>query len=163
MNFRKPRKIIKRFLKQGLKPRELALCLALTIYISVFPILGTITALLTLVMLRLRLNLPLAISVSYLLTPVQLLCMIPFLRIGETIYGVDPYPLDIDQLQASFSEGILEMLSLFSGRMLLAILGWLIVATPICLILYVILFKLAKIRKRNKLREERKSFNLKNN
>lgn len=151
MNFRKFRKVIKGFLKQGLDSKKLVLCLALTLYISVFPILGTITALLTLVMLQLKLNLPLAISFSYLLTPVQLLCMIPFLRLGEKLWGVEHYPLDIEKIRSSFSDGILEMLSLFSGKILLAVLGWLVIATPICLIFYIFLIQLAKMKKRKKI------------
>ncbi len=154
MDFRKFRNNIKYFLKQGLSPKELALCLALTVYISIFPVLGIITAMLSLVILKLNLNLPLALSVSYILTPVQLLVIIPFVRVGEYIHGADPYPLHLEQLKASFSEGFMEMFAVFSGRALMAVSGWALIATPICLLLYILLYQMAKWRQLKKIRQE---------
>ncbi|MBW3469687.1 DUF2062 domain-containing protein [Arthrospiribacter ruber] len=144
MNFRKFRKKIKYFLKQGLSPKDLALCLALTVYISIFPVLGTTTALLVLAMVKLKLNLPLAMSVSYLLTPVQLVGIIPFIRIGEFMVGAKPYPIDLDQLNTTFSSGILELITEFSSRLAMGVIGWFIVATPLCLGLYLLFFQAAR-------------------
>lgn len=138
-------------MQQGLNPKDLALCLSLTFYISIFPILGVITALLTPIILKLELNLPLALTVSYILTPIQLLVIIPFVRVGEQLYGADPYPFDLDHLNASFSEGFMEMFSLFSGRIMMAISGWLLIATPLCLLFYILIFQVAKWRLLNKL------------
>jgi uncharacterized protein (DUF2062 family) len=158
MDFRKIQNQIKFYLRKGLNPKELALCLTLTVYISVFPVLGTITVLLTLVILKLNLNLPLALSVSYLLTPLQLLSIIPFVRVGEFVHGAEKYPLTIEQLQASIAGGFTEMIAVFSSRIMMAISGWALIATPICLILYIVLYQTARWRQLSKIKEEVESY-----
>jgi uncharacterized protein (DUF2062 family) len=64
-------------LAEGVTPRKLAMSLALGIVIGLVPILGVSTALCALAAVALRLTMPAIQLVNYLLTPLQLLLIIP--------------------------------------------------------------------------------------
>jgi uncharacterized protein (DUF2062 family) len=75
-------------LRQGLAPRDLALCLALGAGIGMFPVLGVSTPALTVIALWRRLNLAAIQLVSWLIAPLQLAMIIPFMRIGEKLLAL---------------------------------------------------------------------------
>ena len=133
---------LKGLLKQGLTPKELALSISIAVLIGVFPIYGTTTFILAFLALRLRLNLPIMIAVSYVLTPAQILLIIPFARVGEFLFGFETLGMDMESLQNAYADGILEVFSQYSGRLVLAVGGWMIVTIPIAVLLYVILFQI---------------------
>ena len=132
----------KGLLKQGLTPKELALSISIAGLIGVFPIYGTTTFVLAFLALRLRLNMPIMIAVSYVLTPAQILLIIPFARVGEFLFGFETLGMDMESLQNAYADGILEVFSQYSGRLVLAVGGWMIVTIPIAVLLYVILFQI---------------------
>ncbi|MCH6232827.1 DUF2062 domain-containing protein [Cognataquiflexum rubidum] len=133
---------LKGLLKQGLTPKELALSISIAGLIGVFPIYGTTTFVLAFLALRLRLNMPIMIAVSYVLTPAQILLIIPFARVGEFLFGFETLGMDMESLQNAYADGILEVFSQYSGRLVLAVGGWMIVTIPIAVLLYVILFQI---------------------
>lgn len=133
---------LKGLLKQGLTPKELALSISIAVLIGVFPIYGTTTFILAFLALRLRLNLPIMIAVSYVLTPAQILLIIPFARVGEFLFGFETLGMDMESLQNAYADGILEVFSQYSGRLVLAVGGWMIVTIPIAVLFYVILFQI---------------------
>lgn len=133
---------LKGLLKQGLTPNELALSISIAMLIGVFPIYGTTTFILAFLALRLSLNLPIMIAVSYVLTPAQILLIIPFARVGEFLFGFETLGMDMESLQNAYADGILEVFSKYSGRLVLAVGGWMIVTIPIAVLFYVILFQI---------------------
>src|SRR5579872_6178647 len=82
-------------LRQGLSPERLALSVALGIALGVFPVLGTTTLLCGLAAILFRLNVPAMQLVNYLVFSLQLALLIPFIRLGELLYGADPAPLTL--------------------------------------------------------------------
>jgi uncharacterized protein (DUF2062 family) len=93
-------------LRQGLAPRDLALCLALGAGIGMFPVLGVSTPALTVIALWRRLNLAAIQLVSWLIAPLQLAMIIPFMRIGEKLLGAPPQPLTIEAGMEILGEGV---------------------------------------------------------
>src|SRR6187399_1944856 len=87
---------LRTLLRQGVTPRELALCLALGTALGLIPILGVSTALCALGALVLRLNMPAIQLVNYLLTPLQLVLIIPLLRFGEYLVGAPRFPVTLE-------------------------------------------------------------------
>ncbi len=81
------------FLKQGTSPRKLALSTTIGLLLGIFPMLGVTTFVMALVAVRFRLNLPLMLFVSYLIYPVQIFLIIPFVRLGEWLMGAQPIVL----------------------------------------------------------------------
>jgi len=84
-----------KFLKQGVSPERLALCVALGLVIGNIPILGVSSILCGLIALVFRLNLPAIQIVQVAMAPTQLLLIIPFVRMGEWLLRAPHQPLSI--------------------------------------------------------------------
>jgi uncharacterized protein (DUF2062 family) len=123
-------------LKQGVTPRELALSLALGIVIGLVPILGLSTALCTLAALALRLNLPAIQLINYLLTPLQLLLIIPLLRFGEWLAQAPRFPITLEAALALLSHGLINAIGILSTAIAHAALGWLALAPLAAFVLF---------------------------
>ena len=123
-------------LRQGLAPRELALCLALGTGIGLFPVLGVSTPLLAAIALLWRLNLAAIQLVNYLIYPLQLLLIIPFVRIGETMTGAAPQPLTITAGLDLMSQGVWHALVTLWDAIVHATLGWVLLGPAGIYVLY---------------------------
>jgi uncharacterized protein (DUF2062 family) len=145
---------LKGLFKQGLAPKELAFSVSVASLIGVFPIYGSTTIILAFLALRLKLNLAIMIAISYIMTPVQILLVIPFARVGEFLFGYESIGMDLESLQIAFSEGIVAALYQYSGRFVLAIGGWAIVSIPISIIIYIVLFQLFRAMRQIRKRDE---------
>jgi uncharacterized protein (DUF2062 family) len=123
-------------LRQGVTPRELALCLALGTTIGLIPVLGVSTALCALVALLLKLNMPAIQLVNYLLTPLQLLLVIPLLRLGETLSGAPPFPVTLESALALLSQDVIHAIRILATAIAHATLAWLLLAPLLAIVLY---------------------------
>jgi uncharacterized protein (DUF2062 family) len=119
---------LRALIRQGATPEKLALSLALGITIGLVPVLGVSTALCAAAALALRLNMPAIQLVNYLLAPVQLLLVIPFLRLGEWLAQAPRFPITLDAGLALLSQGAIHAVSTLAGAIVHATLGWLAVA-----------------------------------
>jgi uncharacterized protein (DUF2062 family) len=127
-------------LRQGVTPDKLAWSLALGIGLGIFPVLGTTTVLCATVALGLRLNQPAIQLVNYLVYPLQLLLLIPFLQAGQWLFGRPPLPLTLAQLQAELAAlGVLAVLSRYAVATLRAVMAWALVAPPLIFTLRLVL------------------------
>lgn len=135
---------IRALLTQGLSPRLLALSLAVGLVVGIFPVLGTTTVLCTLVAALLRLNLVAVQTVHFLMTPVQLLLIIPFVRVGEWVLGRTPQPLSISEGLALISQGAVNAIAVLWDAILHAMLGWVLLGPALLAVVYVILARVLK-------------------
>ena len=131
-------KIITLF-RQGNSPHGLALGTTLGILFGLFPVLGITTWLIPLIALRLRLNVALMLALSYLAWPLQFLLIIPFLRFGEWLWELPPFPFSLEKLQAAFEASFLGAMNDFWVANLCAAGGWLTVGMPTGVALYFLL------------------------
>lgn len=111
----------------GMTPRRLALTLALGFAIGCLPLVGATTALCLLVALALRLNVPAIQAANYLAMPLQLVLLVPLVRLGGWLFSARQ-----DRQLGSLLHGSpLEILS-SSGRLAGQAVGaWLLVAGPL--------------------------------
>ncbi len=123
-------------LKQGISPRSLALSVACGIVVGIFPVLGVSTILLTVIALTFKLNLPAIQLVNYLVSPLQLVLIIPFVRVGEHLLGATPQPLTISAGLALLSQGVLHAIRTLSDAIVHAAIGWMLLGPPLIYILY---------------------------
>lgn len=86
-------------LRQGVTPRKLAWSLALGVVLGLFPMVGTTTLLCTVAALALRLNLVAMQTANYVVYPLQIALLLPFLRGGELLFGGEPLPLDVNGIR----------------------------------------------------------------
>jgi hypothetical protein len=126
-------------LKQGVTPRKLAASLALGIVIGLVPVLGVSTALCALAALALRLNMPAIQLVNYLLTPLQLLLIIPQLRFGEWLVQAPRFPITLESGLALLSKGVVSAVTVLATAIAHATLGWLVLAPLAAFVLFRIL------------------------
>lgn len=117
--------------KQGLTPKELTQSIIISITMSLVPILGISTFALTTLSLRSKLNLPLMIAFSYLMWPIQILLIIPFIRVGEFIFSVHPKNHSLEEIVTAFQTSFFQTLSQLSFELLCGFGGWFFTAVPI--------------------------------
>jgi len=123
-------------LRQGVTPRELALCLALGTTFGLIPVLGVSTWLCALAALLLGLNMPAIQLVNYLLSPLQLILIIPLLRLGERLAGAPRFPVTLESAQALFTTGVIHALRVLATAIAHATLAWLVLAPLLIICLY---------------------------
>lgn len=126
-------------LSQGLAPRELALSLAMGSGIGIYPVLGVATPALTLIALVRKLNLPAIQLVSYLMSPLQLILIIPFMRIGEWVVGAPPQPMTIEAGMEILADGVIQAIVTLWDAIIHASIGWFLLGPAAIYILYRVL------------------------
>jgi uncharacterized protein (DUF2062 family) len=140
-------------LRQGLTPKQLALTVALGVVFGLVPLLGITTLLGTAAAVRLRLNVAALLLVSHLMSPVQLLLIIPLMRLGARLVGEDSGPeLTITKLKYLFSHDWQQALHLLWQACAGAILIWAVASVPVALLLN---FALRPLFRRLLARQER--------
>ena len=126
-------------LRQGLTPKELALSIAAGSAVGVFPILGTTTILSVLLAVRFRLNIPVMQLTNQLVFSLQLALFIPFMRLGEWIYGAEALRLSPREVRQVFLHSPLQGTTSLAQSVAHAVTGWALVVPPTVYVVYRIL------------------------
>lgn len=125
-----------KILKQGTSPRELALCVSGAAVLGLFPVLGSTTILITLFAFVFRLNLPTAQLVNFSVYPLQLILLIPFMKLGETIFGIAELNYSLTEMIEILENDFLGGLNELIGLGIQAVLAWLLIMPVLVSILY---------------------------
>ena len=123
-------------LRQGVTPEKIALSLAFGLGIGIFPVLGVSTVLCTVLAIVFRLNLPAIQLVNYLASPLQLALIIPFVRVGEHLLGLNAQPLSIAEGFRIMAEGVVHAIVVLWDAILHAALGWIVIGPVLIFALY---------------------------
>lgn len=130
------------WLREGLTPAGLAWSLAVGLAIGVIPLFGTSTALCVGAALAFRLNQPAMQLANYLAYPAQLLLLIPFIRLGERLFGAPRLPLSLTALLAAAKADAWGTMGAFWTSLWHAAVAWLLVVPVPTLLLAWALFRL---------------------
>jgi uncharacterized protein (DUF2062 family) len=139
--------------KQGLTPMQLTQSVLVSALISIIPILGVSTFFLTVLSIKRKLNLPIMIAISYILWPIQLLMIIPFINIGEFIFSIPQSNHSAQGIIASFQESFFGTLSRLSFELLCGFGGWLLTAVPFFALVYLVSISIFKLISKDKNKE----------
>ena len=120
------------WLRMGISPRRLALTLALGFAIGCLPMVGIPTALCMLVAMALRLNVPVIQAANYAAMPLQLLLIVPFVRLGRWMFATGEQQSLERTLLHGFTMQSLWASSNVAGQ---ALGAWLVIAGPSVLLL----------------------------
>jgi uncharacterized protein (DUF2062 family) len=123
-------------LKQGITPDKLALSVAFGCGFGLFPVLGASTLLCAAAAIALRLNMPAIQLVNYALSPLQLLLIIPFVRVGEAVTGAPAFPITISGGLEILAQGVLHAVHVLWDAIVHAALGWILIGPLGIFILY---------------------------
>ena len=122
-------------LRQGATPEALATAVATGAALGLLPFLGTTTAACALAGRLARLN-HLALQLTnYLLAPVQLLLIIPFVRLGEWLTGAEPVAIDLATVARVFTATPGLFFERFGLAGLHAALAWAVVVPALAWLL----------------------------
>ena len=123
------------WLSQGISPRRLALTLALGVAVGCIPVVGIPTLLCAALAFAFRLNFPVIQAANYAVMPLQLILIVPFVRLGRRLLPSAPgfVPGAFMHLPS------LHMAASVSGLAGQALLAWLLVAAPSVLLLTIAL------------------------
>jgi len=127
------------WLKCGTAPRQLAFTLALGFAIGCIPLLGVTTAICALLAIVLRLNMPAIQAANWVAMPLQVVLLIPFLRLGQWMFASQTMVFSrrdlLANIQAAPWHAMLQMGGLFAH----GVLAWLITAGSALLLMTVLL------------------------
>lgn len=126
-------------LRQGVAPDRLALCVAIGVTVGCIPILGVSTILCTVIALSFRLNLAAMQLVQALMAPIQLLLIVPFVRLGEWLLRAAPQPVSIRAGMELLKQGVWHTVLVLKDAIIHAGIAWILVAPLAILLLYRIL------------------------
>jgi uncharacterized protein (DUF2062 family) len=138
---RKFRKLVKDIFAQGVSPKKLALSLSLGVFVGTVPVLWGATIVCAALAFKFRLNHPGIQAANYLFYPIQIAMVVPFYRIGARIFPWGP-PVSVDIILNELRKDWLGNLALILVATLKAIAVWLLVAAPLCVVLYFLLVSL---------------------
>ena len=125
------------WLRQGISPRRLALTLALGCAIGYIPVVGIPTLVCAALALALRLNLPAIQAANYAVMPLQLLLIVPFVRLGGRLMASGGNSaLQAGALLHSSPLRVVTEMGSLAGQ---ALLAWAIIAVPAVLLLTITL------------------------
>jgi uncharacterized protein (DUF2062 family) len=125
-------------LMQGVTPDRLSFTLGLGAVCSLFPFLGTTTALNFAMGFWLRLNQPILQTLNQLLGPVQLGMILVYVRLGQVVWGAsDTDRFSIAEMIGAFSKlSITDFLARFGWAGLHAFTAWAITAPVLLAAVY---------------------------
>jgi len=126
-------------LTQGITPKKIALSLAFGIVLGVFPVLGSTTILCAAAALIFRLNLPAIQLVNWLIYPLQLILLVPFIRLGERLFRAVPLQLSLTQILAMVRADLPHAISRLWLAELHAMSAWLLIGSPAIFLVYFLL------------------------
>lgn len=126
-------------LAQGITPEKIALSLAFGIVLGVFPVLGSTSVLCTAAALVFGLNLPAIQMVNWLIYPMQLLFLVPFIRLGEKLFRSAPLPFSLAQILIMVRAGLPHAVVTLWLAEMHGIVAWLLTGPPTIFLLYILL------------------------
>jgi uncharacterized protein (DUF2062 family) len=131
-------------LTQGITPEKIALSLAFGIGLGVFPVLGSSTILCAVAALILGLNMPAIQLVNYVIYPLQLIFMLPFIRLGEILFRAAPLQLSLTQMLAIARENQPRAFATLWLAGVHAATAWLLIGPLLIFLLYLALSRLLR-------------------
>lgn len=135
---------IKTLVRTGVTPRRIAASIATGTIVGIFPLLGTTTALCVVLSLGFRLNMVAMQAFNWLVAGMQLLLILPFIRLGEKLFRAAPLPLRPEEIETLFREGFLHAIRTLGMSLVHAVSGWMSVAPLIFGIAYFIAFHIVR-------------------
>jgi uncharacterized protein (DUF2062 family) len=115
-------------LREGTAPQKLACSVACGVVCGLFPVMGTTTLLAGAAALTFGLNLPTIQLVNYLIYPLQLALIVPFIRAGEFMLGAQGTRLSLLEMIAVFRHNHWQGLHVLWLLALQGIVAWLFLA-----------------------------------
>jgi uncharacterized protein (DUF2062 family) len=114
-------------LRQGATPEAVAAAVTVSLAIAINPVIGTTTVGCLLAGRVFRLNHVVMQVINHVSYPLQLLLIVPFVRLGETVTGAEHLPLSPAAIVDEFSRSFGGFVQKFGLAYAHGLLGWVLV------------------------------------
>ena len=131
---------ISQALQRGTSPRKLAFTFALGVVVGIFPVWGISTWVCFGLAILFRINVVILQLVNYLVFPLQLTLIVPFIKIGTWIFSLKPFPYEPEELLDMFRADFLLVLKETGLSIMVGIGVWSVVAVPLFLTIFYITY-----------------------
>lgn len=138
--------------KEGISSEALALSISIGIIGGAFPLIGFASYICLFLTLAFKQNIIIVQAVNWLSYPIQIILLIPFMKLGNTILGSSDMTITIHQIIVAFQSGMMHGVKLIGIFSLYGVIAWAVIALPTFLIVYSILLLLFRNIKRIKFR-----------
>ncbi|CAH8281888.1 uncharacterized protein DUF2062 [Mariniflexile fucanivorans] len=133
---------IKQPFRQGLGRNEIAKAIIVSLLVTVLPIFGVTTIILTFLAVKFKLNLPIMVAVSYIATPLQFIFFMPFIHVGEAIFNTKHTLLTVIEIKNAFESSFFHTIKQLIFELVCGVSGWLLLALPIALVSILLINKI---------------------
>jgi hypothetical protein len=128
-------KPLKQLLSEGLTPKKMSEALAAGFVLGMTPMLGISTLLAVGIAVVFKLN-QVAIQVAnWAAYPAQIIMFIPFIRIGEWVFGLEPAAINPSDIATMFSDDFQASVQHYGQSLLAGWFSWLIAAVPLAMVI----------------------------
>ncbi|MEQ8302164.1 MAG: DUF2062 domain-containing protein [Cyclobacteriaceae bacterium] len=138
-------------LKSGTSPKKLAFTCAIGVVVGTFPVVGVTTLICFGIAILFRLNIAILQLINYIVYPLQLLLILPFIKLGTYLFNINPLPYTIDELIVLFQTSFFKTMHEIGLAVGLGIGVWLLTSIPVFIGIYagtLPLFKKWKLNQR---------------
>lgn len=126
-------------LRQGATPESVAAAVAASFAIAILPFIGLTTLLCLLAGRLFRLNQVVMQVINHTAFPLQVLLIVPFVRLGETLSGSRHFALTPEAIIGEFNRSIPDFLEKFWLTGLHGLIGWVVTVPLACWLLHLML------------------------
>jgi len=133
--------------RKGLTAESLAFSITIGIISGLFPVIGATTLISVLLTLLFRQNILVVQSVQWILGLLQVMLIIPFMKLGAVILNQQAVHINMHQINLAFQTGFFSGIRTIGVFQLYAILTWIILAIPASAISYFAIKTLIRKRK----------------
>ena len=126
-------------LRQGATPEAVSAAVVVAFALAIVPVIGVTTLLCLLAGRLFRLNHIVMQIVNHLSYPVQLVLLVPFVRLGEVLTGADPIALSPGALIDEFNKSFGGFVAKFGMAYVHGLIGWVLTVPLLCWLLHLLL------------------------
>ena len=126
-------------LRQGATPEAVSAAVVVALALAIVPVIGVTTLLCLLAGRLFRLNHIVMQVVNHVSYPLQLILLVPFVRLGETLTGADPIALSPTALIDEFSRSFGGFVAKFGMAYVHGLIGWVLTVPLLCWMLHLLL------------------------
>ncbi len=137
---------------QGISSEALALSISIGIIGGAFPLIGFASYICLFLTLVFKQNIIIVQVANWLSYPIQILLLIPFMKLGNAIFGSGELTITIHQVVVAFQSGLMHGVKLIGIFSLYGVIAWAVIALPTLFILYTFFLLLFRNIKRIKIR-----------
>ncbi len=132
------------FTSSASSPHKLAMGITLGVLFGLFPFIILPTIFVVIAALRLKLSMSIMMVFNYAVLPLQIILFVPYTRTGHYLFGGNATVISFAAMRHAFSTGFFTALRSLFGVALLATGGWFVTGIPAGLLLYAIVYFIAK-------------------